>query len=258
MFQVAGTVGIARSRGLPVSLPPDWDYRPYLCCPDEWFAPPGRHPLEAPKAREVAHIDPAARIYLQDLSLFAHCADEIRAAFQPSPQALELMWQDHGHLFAAIRDCPDRVVLNVRRGDTITNDPGYQPFVGTTFYDRALVDLVGLDDATLFVFSDDPDWCERELPRALGRQVTVARTTDPRPHELRAYRRSEPMDWVDLQLAAVPGAIGRITTNSTYSLWGAWLSGDENVRYPERWHGPLRSHIDASLMIPDHWKAIPC
>lgn len=69
LFQVAGTLGIARAHGMEPLFPDAWPYRHVLSCPDDWFGPwlDDCSVLDSPL---TAHIDPWFRTYLQDVALW--------------------------------------------------------------------------------------------------------------------------------------------------------------------------------------------
>jgi len=46
-----------------------------------------------------------------------------------------------------------------------------------------------------------------------------------------------------------------IMVNSSYSWWGAWLSGSENVIAPTNWFGP-EAGLDDKDLVPERWERI--
>lgn len=257
MWQVAACVGIARHTGRAPAVAPSWSYRPAFSLPEEWYDEPGADALVADQWEGLGHIDPRARMYLQDLGLFADDAgDEIRRAFAPSAEARTAMERD-----ATFRlvDSREVIGLHVRRGDTVTQPAGYQPLATIDFYAEALRRLPG--ELEVVIFSDDPLWCSRKLVRALRPHVGqqhfhVVNHGPGRSHRIAQYRRQPAADWLDLQLLALCSHL--VISNSTYAWWAAWLSDRPVVLYPGVWWGPNLAHIDSSLMIPDGWEQVPC
>jgi len=252
LFQVAATVGIAHTIGGRPSLPPRWSYRPYFSCPDEWFMPPGPKSIEAFQWEGLDYMDERARLYLQDFNLFSDVEDEIRAAFRPSDLAQSRL----GWKF----DWDDAIAVHVRRGDLLTQTPGFQPALteeAPDYYYDALLSTDEWRARPVLVFSDDPDWCDENMAGRLGRDCTVMRYNPPRSHIAREYRKQPPLDVLDLFLLTSPDSI--IVSNSTFAVWAAWLGEAIEVRYPSLWFGENLAHVDTSLLIPsDDWVEIPC
>lgn len=252
LWQIAGTAGIAARRGDEPQFPPDWPYRPYFRVPSGYF-----DNLPAVDAAGLAeHLDPRTRAYLQDFSLWRHIAPNIRAWFQPTTRAQDLLADLERHLPDALRHHP-RIALHVRRGDNIV-DPDvpdkqlYYPQPTLDYYRAAIAQL---PDWPIIVFSDDPAWCDGELRRQLAVPFHVwygevsPKENDPRYGLVT-------MDWIDLQLMARSTAV--ITANSSYSWWGAWLSADPHPIYPSVFYGPkLLEYCDPALMFTDpRWRKV--
>lgn len=258
LWQVAAAAGLARRAGARVSVPQRWSYRPWLCLPADWYRAPSGRKCEAWQLDEqLAHIHPAARLYLQDAGLLDGVEREVAAAFAPSPRARQMI--DSTVRVDEYRDdvAAGAIVMHVRRGDLLTQTPGHQPVLSVDYYRAALATFDDVD--VVWLFSDEPD-VEQLVALAdlleLDAHVKVMRSTPARSHQLNMYRREQALDWVDLQLMAE--AHRHVIANSTYAWWAAWLSPDPSPRYPQAWHGPERAHIDASLMFPQHWQMVPC
>ena len=105
----------------------------------------------------------------------------------------------------------------------------------TDYYDRAMK-LISqrVADPVFLVFSDDPDWCARNL-------------TWPR----RSIIWGNPAH-VDLwEMARCPYAI---IANSSFSWWGAWLGPQKLVIAPKRWFVvPVPGEED---IVPERWVRI--
>ena len=263
LFQVAGTVGLARQNNLEVSLP-DWDYRPYFSVPGEWWTPPptGEPLIDAMSLTPEVH--PVFRNYLQNFGYWSDIQDDIWAWFQPSEMALGIMRQERYDPFWVEwqNDLHALVSLHVRRGDNVTNPPGTIKCLEDAYFLRAVesVEAEVTRDPLFMVFSDDMEWCRAVLPGLLpGRDLVFIDPNYIRPKEhLPEYQTSVPMDWVDMLLMAECDY--HILSNSTYSWWGAFLSPSvAHPRYPSYWFGHRYTpDFDPSVLFPSDWVKIPC
>lgn len=229
LFQIAGTYALGAELGVGIVLRKDWPYRPYFSLPDEWFA--GRLAVfRARRAVDYATALPVeARAYLQDLALWGGREDEIRRLLRPSPRALEAVQAAHADLLAV----PSKAAVHVRRGDYL--DPGMPHAPCPVGYYEAAAELVLAEapDTTFVVFSDDLDWCRRELP-----------FRDP------VFVEGNP-DWLDLAL--MTRCEHHICANSTFSWWGAFLSDDPSPIVP--WL--VGTIADSFRRIhPPHWREL--
>lgn len=253
LWQIAGTLGLARALGGDPVFPDQWSYRRYFSVPDQYFAPivdPRWGGTDSSEAVAPMLPDIRARAYLQALALWDPHAEEVRAWFQPSDEALEILKETelHGQLGESIS-------LHVRRGDNV-----YQPehfWLPTVEYYQTA--LAALPTAPIAVFSDDPHWCQHVLRPALApRELTIYHgQTRPREDEPNYWSsRVTNRDWVDLFLQAQ--CKYHIISNSTYSWWGAWLSRQPWVLYPSQWYGPAITWMEPERMFPRRgWYCIP-
>jgi hypothetical protein len=132
------------------------------------------------------------------------------------------------------------ISVHVRRGDYVTHPEFSQSFgfVGLAYYQNALSHLHRLfPDATLFFFSDDPDWVRANIK------------TD-QPHVF--VQNSGPdADVDDLQLMSL--CRHHVIANSSFSWWGAWLDPNPNkvVIAPQRWFA--NKPWDTKDLLPPSW-----
>lgn len=260
LWEIAGTVGIAEQIGAVPLFPQRWSYRRWFSCPNEWFRPStGRAAFEADKWDGLAYMDERARPYLQDVGLFRDVAESVRDAFRPSAAANRILLEEKYAEYVYDVTHGDGIVVHVRRGDLLTQEQGFQPALTVDapgYYKAALHSIDNWIDRPVWVFSDDPDWCEENMGELLMLQPKIMRSTPPRPTGA-AYRRAPAMDWVDLQLMAL--AHDHVLSNSTYAWWAAFLSGNQSARVPSLWFGPQLAHVDTSLMFEGlNWQEIPC
>lgn len=168
-------------------------------------------------------------MYLQDLSLWDGRELEIHRLLQPSPLALEAVDAAYSDLL----ELPSKTAVHVRRGDYLSPEGLLRP-APTEYYALAVEQVLARDPSTQFVvFSDDLDWCRQSL----GLSDTVYASSNP--------------DWLDLTL--MTRCEHHICANSTFSWWGAFLSGDERPIVP--W---LRGVLPEAFRRahPDTWHVI--
>lgn len=253
LWQIAGTLGLARANGVDPAFPAKWSYRRFYSVPAKYFYDDlGGFRTTEDVLGEFG--DPRSRPYLQDLRLWADVQDEVRDWFRASVFAAEILAQTEVYrtlMDARHADVPT-ISLHVRRGDNTYNWQHYWlPTI--EYYHKALVLLPSI--APIFVFSDDPSWCHHVLRPALpDRSVTIYHgQTRPREDEPN-YWSAAVNDWPDLFLQAL--ATHHVISNSTYSWWGAWLSGDPAPIYPSQWYGPAITWMEPERMFPKEWRMI--
>jgi hypothetical protein len=227
LWQIAGTLGIAARLGERVRFPP-WPYAPYFSLPSELFGAVEPDALDSPDL--VEHLPEFHRNYLQDLRLWADIEDEVRRYFTFAEPFIGVL----ADRFRPFVDMPTTAV-HVRRGDYGSFGSDLFPVLGAEYYERAVERLPG---SQILVFSDDPAWCQENFG-GLGQQVSVAVGNS---------------DIADLALMAL--CRHHVIANSTFSWWGAFLSGDTEVCYPSTWFGPRLSHECAEI-FPPTWVEIP-
>ena len=136
------------------------------------------------------------------------------------------------------------VFLHVRRSDYVGN-PNHVVLPMEYYREGAALIASKAPDPVLFVFSDDPEWCEANFK--LPYPTTIVRNLEwTGGHQ--AGR-----DDVDLYLMRL--CAHAIIANSSYSWWGGWLGADVKggmVIAPKIWFGPA-SEYDARDIVPDRW-----
>ncbi len=252
LWQIASTVGIAYKLGEQPGFPNTWSYKPFFSVPDEMFLPPAElKGTESYETKPVDHIDPRARIYLQDYKLWNEIEDYIRQIFRPSLLAADVC-------ASILPDLPRPWhCLHVRRGDNAfdpatPNKADYHPLRPLHFYQEALQRSKrtpeGESQGSTLCFSDDIDWCREQW----GMDIDYYHPGVVRPKEQEADYMSVPvLDWIDLHLMTQCDT--HVVPNSTYAWWGAFLSDDRSPYYSWPWFGPALSFIDAALMFPRSW-----
>lgn len=135
------------------------------------------------------------------------------------------------------------VSVHIRRGDYVTH-PEFSKsfgFVGLAYYQTALSRLIDqFPNATLFFFSDDPDWVRANLHTQ--QPHVFVQSTGP------------DADVDDLQLMSL--CHHHIIANSSFSWWGAWLDPrpDKVVMAPQNWFAnkPWRTQD----LLPASWQRV--
>jgi hypothetical protein len=122
----------------------------------------------------------------------------------------------------------ESVCVNVRRGHY-----ALQSFVGTEYYAESIKTIYArVANPTVFVFSDDIDWCIDNL------------------------RFDCPTTFVGQDCAGDLYLMSRckhfIVANSTFGWWGAWLSNSKGIVVaPKKWFNT--TELDTSDLIPTGW-----
>ena len=95
-------------------------------------------------------------------------------------------------------------------------------------------------DLPVLIFSDDTEWCkEQELFKPDRFMVSES-------------------NWNLVDMCLMTMCSHHIIANSSFSWWGAWLSGSENVIAPSRWFGDsgYTANHNTEDIIPDRWTKI--
>lgn len=134
---------------------------------------------------------------------------------------------------------PSSVSIHVRRGD-YANDPATKRAHGLlpeTYYRTALERIGG--DLDVYVFSDEPDYCRRELD--VGRPFTVVDLPGAPAYE---------------DLRVMSACTHHVIANSSFSWWGAWLDPrpDTVVVAPQQWVADAA--VDTAHVVPARWTRI--
>lgn len=118
----------------------------------------------------------------------------------------------------------ESIAVHVRRGDYV----GLWPILPTSYYVETINKLPG----DLYIFSDDMPWCRAAFSKT-GRKTTFVDLDDYLAFEL-------------MRLCKY-----KITGNSTFSWWAAWLGGG-TVYCPAHWLG-WKQNTDSDKRYPEEW-----
>lgn len=169
--------------------------------------------------------------YWQSEKFFYNARESIRSDFT---------FKSHTHetekLSNSIKNCDSSISVHVRRGDYLDNKLLGE--ICTKDYYQNAVNCISkhIKNPHYFVFSDDIDWCKREL---LFNNATYITNQNPKNN----FR--------DMQLMSE--CRHNIIANSSFSWWGAWLNGNDQkiVISPRRWFNDKR--FFTGDIHPDGW-----
>jgi hypothetical protein len=154
--------------------------------------------------------------YMQSSKFFTDVSGEIRGLFQPPVSIQEYVLSKYADLIAQRETA---TVIHVRRGDyfSIPKHRRIHGILGEPYYTRAITAAAG--KGPLLVFSDDNNWCQKQS-WLQGATFVDERNDCAALFLMTQFRRF-------------------IISNSSYSWWGAWLSGPSaEVWAPATWFGP--------------------
>lgn len=230
LFQIAATLGIARAHGVGAGFSP-WEHDACLARP----LPPipqgfeGRIFQEADFRHSEVRLDAAVdwelRGYFQSERYFNGCKEDVLRDLAFSSNHIGSVRERFGHLLKG-----ETCSLHVRRGDYLKS--AIHKVLPVDYYALA---VSMLPEATCFlVFSDDPDWCRRELSFI---------------RDARFMECGDPLD--DLTLMSL--CAHNIVANSSFSWWGAYLNYHPGRRVLAPHSSECFEGLDCSTYVPDSY-----
>lgn len=168
--------------------------------------------------------------FFQSELWFEDVADEIRGMFT--------VRAEHRHEFARrFPQLPPFVCMHVRRSDYLDMADGWA--LPTSYFRQALESIPGRERYEVIVVSDDPDAVSAELAGVPRLQCS----------------RNPAM--VDLQLLMNADIV--VTSNSSFSWWGAWLNQRPGLQVisPRHWLGFATGIEEPAGVIPERWVSFP-
>jgi len=137
----------------------------------------------------------------------------------------------------------ESVSIHLRRGDYITNSitNQYHGICTTKYFLKCIENITRkVSNPNFFVFSDDPDWCRKNLK--IQYPITIIN------------HNSADNNYQDLRLMSQCNH--NIIANSSFSWWGAWLNNNpEKIVYaPKNWFNNPKNVT--SDLIPSDWSTI--
>lgn len=141
---------------------------------------------------------------------------------------------------------PRSTFLTIRRTDYLSSD--FHGVLPISYYLAALKIVAAKVDPIVFVFSDEPEWCEAnlKLPYPTFVSGNYDRTT------------ASHLGREDQELYLMWQCHNAVLANSSYSWWGSYLGADEHggtIVAPRNWFGP-GSNEDPKDIIPSRWRVI--
>lgn len=141
------------------------------------------------------------------------------------------------------------VMLHVRRGDYVklASAAQHHGVMSLDYYKKAVNQcLLEVPDASLYIFSDDIEWCRNASLVNHASRVTYVESDSRRG------------DWEDLWMMSHCGH--HIIANSSFSWWAAWLADqrygvrERKVWAPQRWF--LTEDVNLEDRFPAHWRVL--
>ena len=165
--------------------------------------------------------------FFQSEKYFKHIENEIRIDFSFKDE----IFQPCVDMISSIGET---ISLHIRRTDYLSN-PNHTA-LDIDYYVRALEMMD--PNLQVIVFSDDVEWCKKQDMFSSDR-FFISESSNR---------------YVDMCLISL--CKKHIIANSSFSWWGAWLSGSNDVIAPKKWFGP--GNIDKSTddLIPERWVRI--
>lgn len=252
MFKYAALRGIAENNGYDFYVPPSklyleknkqlnkayrkifkYEYQNHFLF--EYFEMNSFPRKNIKYSKFTKQVSPESHLF--DENLFNNCPDNVQlTGFYQSPKYFqnieEIIRNDFKfkkHIvnkaknlhFKYTFDCS----MHIRRGDYLTNPNHYA--LSMKYYNQA-IDIFG-QDSNFLVFTDDIEWFKSTKFYRKGQFNLISTLT----------KNSTILDLYFMSLCN-----RHIIANSTFSWWGAWLSGSNKIIYPINWFKDGRSSSD--------------
>lgn len=170
--------------------------------------------------------------YFQSEKHFIEHEEEIRELFSCPNHITESLKKKYPYI-----DEVNTCSIHVRRGDYVKLQDTH-PVQNMPYFMKALKKMP--KDCSIFVFSDDIEWCKESFPE-MGERIHFVEGQS---------------DIEDFYLMSM--CDHNIISNSTFSWWAAWLNSnsEKTVVAPKRWFGPVNAHLDTKDIYPETWEKI--
>jgi hypothetical protein len=259
LFQYAALQGIALKHGYDWCIPPD-DFNG-----DTNYGI--HHPFKLKNLKHVGFVNSPTREeksfefdedlfenfsdnlnlegYFQSEKYFKHIENEIREDFEFKDEILNPCNE-------FISSFNKIIFLHVRRGDNVGRED-FHPIPTFDYYSKALEHFDS--DSTVFVSTDDVQWC-KEQPFFSDERFLLNENVEEYSFQGKegdgVYRKSK-IPYTDLCLMSL--CDGAILSPSTLSWWGAWLQKNRSnpVIAPNPWFGKKLSYNNTKDLFPDDW-----
>lgn len=170
--------------------------------------------------------------YFQSEKYFMHIKDEIRKDFEfhdHIKKSCNSIWKE----IVVDEGFSEAISVHVRRTDYLEKSHIHH-ILSMSYYEEALSKLP--KDIPVFVFTDDPQWAKENKFFSSDR-----------------FFISESDNICDMCLMSM--CTYNVIANSTFSWWGAWLAGHNNVIAPKVWFSP-KANLNDGDIVPDSWNRI--
>ena len=291
MFQVASTIGMATYNDGEYFVGKNWEMNSLLKNPIPTYdniikdIDPQYTLEEDGKDVTLSKLEKDSNYnlygYFQSEKYFKHCEDVIRNHFEPKEEILDYINSKYEHILHG-----KTTSIHVRRGDYLQLEKVHpqnpHPVILIDWYEKAakltnpsswLKEVTTPPPAKLLIFSDDPEWCRKELePRLLKKINCTIHIVEERfhnkeeteSHGSRAEEDSRGFLKEDLiELILMSKCNNNIIANSSFSWWAAWLNQnpDKIIVAPKLWFSEMYSdheltpeHLDN--LIPEGWNVL--
>jgi len=133
------------------------------------------------------------------------------------------------------------VAIHIRRGDYISNSyaAAVHNLCSLEYYMQAMKHIADkVDSAHFYIFSDDIQWCQQELPVPFPHTFVIPESDNPA-----------------LGIHLMSLCKHHVIANSSYSWWGAWLAKNPKqiVIAPKQWLVDPETNKQTEGLIPDGW-----
>lgn len=138
--------------------------------------------------------------------------------------------------------------LTIRRTDY--KNSSFHGVLGLDYYHKAVEEVAKKTDPVLFVFSDEPEWCEQNILGIFPFPTFICGNYD----QTTAIH----LGREDAELCCMFNCYNAICANSSYSSLAAWLGADGfggTIVRPAQWFGPA-SNEDPRDICPPEWPAL--
>jgi GT2 family glycosyltransferase len=180
--------------------------------------------------------------FVQSERYFLHYRDRIIKHWLGNPKIpLADVTNAYHKLIDHVDDQKDRhtIAIHIRRGD-YTHLSDRHPVIPMPYYLRAIEYSELLHPKSLYlIFTDDKKWAaDQDWPVSV--KLVSTDNLDPQTRDL-------------YEIILMSRCKSFIIANSTFSWWGAYLSGSSEVVYPEVWFGPSLSSLSTRDLCPPSW-----
>lgn len=230
LWQLASTFGLAMQNQAFARFPPEWRYRDVFSVPEAFF--------EKPPAGSSVHN---CRGYLQRLANFEANAEDVRRLLDSSKFSRPAV--ESRYVLPDLSSC---LAMHVRRGDYRQLSHLFH-LTPMQYYQASLEKLkdAGVSWDHVLLFSDEVDVVASEMPF----EVVPVRPAA-------GYTGFDFSEVVELYIMSQ--CKHHVIANSTFSWWGAWLSANPRVCYPDCWATEdLELYHRWREAIPASWLEVP-